>query len=80
MKTRFYGRLKELLGEEVDLDLPAGTEAVIDLRQLLADIYPAAAEDLLVRSRACIEDSIVGDGHPLGSAETIEFFPPLSGG
>ena len=80
MKVRFYGRLGEKLGAEIDLDRPAGTTTVAQLRRALAHMFPDAADDLEQRSRACIEDSIVGENHGLSGAETVEFFPPLSGG
>lgn len=80
MKVRFYGRLGEKLGTEIDLDPPAGTDTVVQLRRALAHMFPHAADDLEQRSRACIGDSIVGEDHGLSGTETVEFFPPLSGG
>lgn len=80
MKVRFYGRLGEKLGEEIDVDPPSGTDTVVQLRNVLAALFPASSGDLRQRSRACIEDSIVGDSHRLAGVDTVEFFPPLSGG
>lgn len=80
MKLRFYGRLGELLGREVDVDLASDAKTVGDLRRLLADRNSAASEDLQNRTRACVTDVIVPDTHPLIGDETVEFFPPLSGG
>ena len=80
MKVMFYGSLGEKLGREVEIDPPQGTDTIALLRAVLADMFPAASSDLLNRSRACIADAIVGDGHELAGAESVEFFPPLSGG
>ena len=80
MKIRFYGRLSEKLGAEVDFDPPTGTDTIVKLRNVLADMYPDASPDLRQRSRACIADSIVNDSYRLVGKETVEFFPPLSGG
>jgi molybdopterin converting factor small subunit len=43
-------------------------------------MFPDASDDIRERSRACVADMIVGDQHQLAEAETVEFFPPLSGG
>lgn len=80
MKVRFYGRLGERLGAEIDLALPAGTDTIVKLRNLLADLYPYAAQDLREGSRACVADSIVNESYKLVGNEAVEFFPPLSGG
>lgn len=80
MKIRFYGRLGEKFGSEIDVDPPAGTDTIVKLRNVLVEMFPDASEDLRRRSRACVEDSIVGDSHKLAGTETVEFFPPLSGG
>ena len=80
MKIRFYGRLGEKLGSEMHVELPAGTDTILKLRNILVEMFPDASEDLRRRSRACVEDSIVGESHRLAGNETVEFFPPLSGG
>ena len=80
MKIRFYGKLGEKLGAEIDIDPPTGTDTVVKLREVLAEMFPEASNDLRQRSRACIADAIVGERHELGSTEEVEFFPPLSGG
>jgi molybdopterin converting factor small subunit len=80
VKIRFYGKLGEKLGAEIDVSPPVGTDTVRKLRNVLAEIFPDASTDLKQRSRACISDSIVGEGHRLAGTELVEFFPPLSGG
>ena len=80
MKVFFFGRLKEALGEVLEVpDQPA--EKVGDLRRRLAECHPAAAHDLLSpRVRACVDDVIVGEDYALARQARVEFFPPLSGG
>jgi molybdopterin converting factor small subunit len=80
LKIRFYGKLGERLGPEIDFDPPGGTDSIVKLRNVLADMFPDASTDLQQRSRACIADLIVGENHKLAGSETVEFFPPLSGG
>ena len=80
MRIRFYGKLGEKLGAEVELDPPAGTDTIVKLRNVLADMYPETSSDLRQRSRACVADSIVSENYRLAGTETVEFFPPLSGG
>jgi molybdopterin converting factor small subunit len=80
LKIRFYGRLGETIGAEVEVDPPTGVATVIELRNMLADMFPHASADLRARSRACIADAFVLEDHRLSGAETVEFLPPLSGG
>lgn len=80
MKIKFYGNLGESLGREFDLDVPDETDTVARLRNVLASQFPEASGDLLKRTRACVADSIVKEDYRLGTNDTVEFFPPLSGG
>jgi molybdopterin converting factor small subunit len=80
LKIKFYGKLGAQLGEEVEIEPPAGTETISELRGALSDLYPEASPDLRGRSRTCVGDTIVGDDYRLSGADVVEFFPPLSGG
>ena len=80
MKIRFYGRLGETLGAQIDVDPPEGTDTILKLRAVLGEMFPDASADLRERTRACVADSIVGENHVLAGTETVEFLPPLSGG
>lgn len=80
LKIIFYGKLSERLGSEIEVEPPAGTDTVTQLRDVLAGMFPDVAGDLKERSRACIADSIVCEAHQLHGTETVEFLPPLSGG
>ena len=80
MKIGFFGKLRDVLGDEREVAAEAG-ETVAGLRIRLAGLYPEAARDLLgARTRACIADAIVGEEFELAGHERIEFLPPLSGG
>jgi molybdopterin converting factor small subunit len=75
-----HGRLADLLGREIAVRAPARC-SIADLRRLIADERPAAAEAILSpRVRACVGDGIVPDSFRPGPGETVEFLPPVSGG
>lgn len=80
MKIRFYGKLGEILGGEVDIEPPAGTETISELRGALSNLFPEASQDLCGRSMACVGDTIVSEEYLFSGADIVEFFPPLSGG
>jgi molybdopterin converting factor small subunit len=80
MRIGFFGKLRDLLGDEREIDAKAG-ETVGGLRTRLAGLFPEATADLLnPRTRACASNTIVGEDFPLAGHERIEFLPPLSGG
>ena len=75
-----FGKLGELAGREVRLEVPAGC-TVRDVRQSLAAAFPAAADDLLsARVRACVDGAIVGDDRMIDGPGEVALLPPLSGG
>ena len=75
--VRFYGRLADAIGAEIDL--PAANLSVGEVRRILATAHCEAAA-ALGRSRALIGDCAVGDDRVVGSADRLEFLPPVSGG
>jgi sulfur-carrier protein len=80
LKIRFYGRLGDRLGSEIEVAVPPGTDTVVELREVLAEMFPQASGELRQRSRACVADGFVADDYRLASVDSIEFLPPLSGG
>ncbi len=81
MEIRFFGRLGERIGREIEIEPPPPGCTVGELRVLLAALYPDAAEELASMStRACIDDTIVGEEAAVDPARAVEFFPPVSGG
>ena len=79
MKIHFYGRLAESVGREIEVDVPESC-SVSELRALLATEYPRAANALGHRVRALVGDIVVADSHIVRSGDSVEFFPPVSGG
>lgn len=80
MKITFYGKLADLLGRELELDMdrPSTVEAV---RSRLVEGHPVAAASLEDRRvRACVGSVLVGDDHPVTSTDEVEFLAPVSGG
>ena len=80
MKVVCYGQLGELVGRETEV-AAAGACTVAELRVLLANLYPEAAEELRRPSlRACVGDTLVDEAFRVEGDATVELFPPLSGG
>ena len=80
MNVRFYGRLAEVLGPQVEADVAPGS-SVADVRRLVTEKFPGGAATLAsARSKACVGGSIVGDHHMLSDGDAVEFLPPVSGG
>ena len=80
MKVVFFGRLKEAIASELELDLPVGSP-IARLREALIGEHPAAEAALSnVRARACVGETVVADDYVPGAADVVEFLPPVSGG
>ena len=81
MDVVFYRRLAELIGRQINLEVPGCQCTVQDLKELIARQYPDASSQLLDRSvRGCVGDEIVADTCVVGDGQVVEFFPPVSGG
>lgn len=77
----FYGSLAERLGRRVAFAIPPGGITVAELRQNLARTYPDAAGELTGQSlRACVADMLAAEEFVVQPGDTVEFFPPVSGG
>ena len=80
MKVSFFGKLRDALGAEREVEARQG-ETVEGLRARLAELFPDAAEALLgPRVRACVGETLVDEHFRLDGHERVEFLPPLSGG
>ena len=79
MKIHFYGRLAESLGRDIEIVLSDHC-SIADLRERLAVEYPQAANALGHRARALVGDIVVADSHIVRPGDSVEFFPPVSGG
>lgn len=79
MKVRLFARARDLAGADtIDVDLPAGA-TVGDLRQHLAQRYPALA-GLLQRSALAVNDDFADDALTLPLGAEAALLPPVSGG
>jgi molybdopterin converting factor small subunit len=80
VKVLFYGRLAETIGPELEIETPPGC-SVEQLRERLIAAHPEAEQPLRSkRARACVGDALVPENHVLGTADRVEFLPPVSGG
>jgi len=80
MRVHFYGRLADAFGTETEVEISEPC-SIAQVRERLAIKYPRDAELLGNRRvRACVDDSIVPDGHLVQPDESIDFIPPVSGG
>ena len=79
MKVRLFARARELAGaDHIDVVLPVGA-TVSDLRQRLAQEFPALAA-LLQRSAIAVNDEFADDATPLPPDAEVALLPPVSGG
>lgn len=77
MKLRFFGRLRDTIGEEREVALPAEIEDSEQLRAWFGRDHP----DLLDAAvRMALDDRLVVAATPLGAAREVAFLPPVSGG
>lgn len=81
LRILFFGKLVDLLGREVEIEWADESGTVGEVRRRLAERYPHARDALLAPSlRACIGEALVGDAAIVHAGDTVEFFPPVSGG
>jgi molybdopterin synthase sulfur carrier subunit len=83
MKILYFAWLRERLGRDGDEVAPPDSVATIaDLIDWLADrdegFALATANRKLIR--AAIDDDLVDHETPLGRAQTVALFPPMTGG
>ncbi|HEX7929800.1 MAG TPA: MoaD/ThiS family protein [Sphingomicrobium sp.] len=79
MKIHFYGRLAESLGRDIEVEVPESC-SIADLRERLAIEFPHAANALSNRARALVGDIVVAENYIVRPGDSVEFFPPVSGG
>lgn len=83
MKILYFAWLRERLGRDNDhVTVPETVATVADLIGWLADhdegFALATANRQLIR--AAIDDELVDHDTPLGNAQTVALFPPMTGG
>lgn len=81
MTIAFFGKLREGIAPQIEIDPPPGVETIADLRAFLAEAHPDAAHDLASpRLKVAVDDRMAADSSSVLAARTIDFFPPVSGG
>lgn len=80
MKVLFYGRLADVIGHELELEVASRCSIAHVRGRIIAD-HPDA-EDALTnkRARVCVGDLLVDDDYVVGATDRVEFLAPLSGG
>lgn len=80
MKIKFYGKLADIVGRDLDLAI-VGHCTIGELRERLSEAYPAIASPLQdKRVRAFIGSVIATDERQIRSHDEVEFLAPVSGG
>ena len=82
LTVRYFAALRERIGRaEEAVDAPDGIRSVGELRQWLAQRgEPWAAAFAQTRTRAAVDQAMVGDQQPLHDGAEVAFFPPVTGG
>ena len=80
VKIRSYGKLRDLLGSEMEVEVPARC-SIAQLRESIIRLEPDSARVLRsTRSRACVGDCLVDENSIVSPRDIVEFLPPVSGG
>lgn len=74
---RFFGRLRDAIGDEIEIDVPARITDSDDLRQWLARDHPVLLDPTV---KIALDDRILIAVAPLDGVREIAFLPPVSGG
>lgn len=81
IQVRYFAALREALGPQETVELPAGSTLGALREQLIAS-SPRHAE-LLARGRAlrgAINQAMADDAAPVPEGAEVAFFPPVTGG
>jgi molybdopterin synthase sulfur carrier subunit len=81
VQVRYFAALREALGAQETVELPAGSTLGALREQLIAS-SPRHAE-LLARGRAlrgAINQAMADDSTPVPEGAEVAFFPPVTGG
>ena len=77
LKLRFFGRLRDTIGSELDVDLP---RHVTDSEQLRAWLGREHAVLIDPSIKIALDDQVLVAPAPIDGAREIAFLPPVSGG
>jgi sulfur-carrier protein len=81
VRVRYFASLREALGAEERIELPAGC-TVGDARAVLIERSPAHAHALRRDRvlRAALDQQLADDAAPIRDGAELAFFPPVTGG
>ncbi len=75
MKVKLFARLKDILGEEIDVK---GGIPVKELKNLLYASFPEETEHIPIL--VAVNGSYVSDDYIIKDSDEVVAFPPVSGG
>lgn len=79
-RIRFFGRLADALGPQIEMALSPDC-SIADLRRQIAGDFPDGGPAIQSRRvRACVGDTVVAEDYRVGPGDEVEFIPPVSGG
>ena len=77
LKLRFFGRLRDAIGSELNVEVPRNVTDSEQLRAWLGREHPALLDAAV---RIALDDRILVNATPIDGAREIAFLPPVSGG
>jgi len=72
-KIVFYGKLADMIGREIEIELPPEGCTMAALRARFEGLDRATV-------RACVNDATASEDHVVMPSDRVDFLPPLSGG
>jgi molybdopterin converting factor small subunit len=80
LKVLFYGRLADLIGHELEMDVEPDC-SIVQLRERLISDHPDIEDALMnKRVRACVAGTLVDNNFRISATDRVEFLAPVSGG
>ena len=76
-KLRFFGRLRDTIGDEREIILPPEVRDSEQLRTWLGRDHPDLLDPAI---RIALDDEMLVASTPLGATREAAFLPPVSGG
>jgi molybdopterin synthase sulfur carrier subunit len=77
MKLRFFGRLRDAVSGQMEVDVPRDVTDSEQLRAWLGREYPALLDPSV---RIALDDRMLVAATPIAGAREVGFLPPVSGG
>ena len=77
MRLRFFGRLRDEIGDQLIVDLPGDLRDSESVRAWLGRDHPALLDPAV---RIALDDRMLVTSALIGDATEMSFLPPMSGG